>query len=381
MVMKLFEGKSPTERNKIIAATVLGVLAVVSLFFAFGRGVFSGGSSTNMTVKVSPTPKQPANPGSNADNFKLPTAQEQLSEYQSIPVVYNPAVHAAPDPGRNIFAFYEPPLPCPTCPTPVPPPVASKTPEPTPTPDFMLAYAMPQSVYSGSRGFRLEVNGDKFTEDSRIYFNQRELRTSFISQQKLVADVSAEMINGAGDRQVIVQTPDGRKHSNQLMFQVQEPPKPQFQYIGMIARMRYNNDTAYFQEQGQQTPISARLNDVVGGRFRLLSISSEETVFEDVNLGFRHKVALYRPPPGTVISNAPTTNRRGFPQSEQYIPYNPNMPNVQSIPGVPDNIPRVRPPRPNRIRDANSNTNNPPRDDDEDNDDGDTDDDGGDGKP
>jgi hypothetical protein len=176
---------------------------------------------------------------------------------------------------------------------------------------------------------------------------------------------------------LIVQTPDGRKHSKQLMFQVQEPPKPNFQYIGMIARKRYNNDTAYFQEPGQQTPISARLNDVVGGRFRLLSISSVETVFEDVNLGFKHKVELYRPPPGTVISNPPPSTGRGFPRSEPYIPYNPSMPNVQTMPGVPDNVPRARPPRVPRSPgvDANSNTNTA-RDEDNDDDDGDDD-----GKP
>ena len=66
----------------------------------------------------------------------------------------------------------------------------------------------------------------------------------------------------------------------------------------MIARKRYNNDTAYFQEEGKQTPISGRLNDIVGGRFQLISISAEETIFEDVNLGFKHKVALFRPEPG-----------------------------------------------------------------------------------
>lgn len=378
--MKLFEGKSPTERNKIIAAMVLGVLALFSLIFAFGPGLFSGGGSANVTVKVSPTPKPAEAPGANSDNFRLPTVDEQNAEYQSIPVVYNPAVHSAPDPGRNIFAFYEPPPPCPTCPTPPPPPVQPATPVPTPTPDFMLAYAMPQSAYSGSKGFRIELSGDKFDPDSRIYFEQRELRTSFVSPQKLVAEVPAEMISGPGQRQVIIQTPDGRKRSNQLIFQVQEPPKPQFQYIGMIGRKRYNNDTAYFQEQGQQTPISARLNDVVGGRFRLLSISAEETVFEDVNLGFKHKVALYRPPPGTVVSNPPaTTNRRGFPQSEQYVPYNPNMPTVQGMPGIPENIPRVRPPRPPRNQGANSNSNtntNTTRDEEDGDDDGDDDNDG-----
>jgi hypothetical protein len=47
--MPVLEGKSTSERNKIIAAVLLGVLALVSLWFAFGASI--GGSTT---VKVSP---------------------------------------------------------------------------------------------------------------------------------------------------------------------------------------------------------------------------------------------------------------------------------------------------------------------------------------
>ena len=342
--MKLFEGKSPTERNKIIAAAVLGVLALSSLFYAFS-GTFFGSSKTTVSVKVSPTPKSAASPGKN--DFAMPTQNEQNFLYTTIPVVYDPAVHSAPDPGRNIFAFYEPAPPCPECPTPIPPPAPIKTPEPTPTPPMMIAFVMPQSVYAGSKGFRLEISGDRLEPDARIYFSQSELPTSFVNAQKITADVPASMIASEGPRQVIVQTPDGKKYSNQIMLNVQAPPKPQFQYIGMIARVRYNNDTAYFLDQGAQTPMSARLNDIVPGgsaRFRLISISAEETILEDVNLGFKHKLALYRPPPGTVISN-PAPSGRGFERRENYVPYNPNTNSMpQSIPGIPDNIPRYVPP-------------------------------------
>ena len=96
-------------------------------------------------------------------------------------------------------------------------------------------------------------------------------------------------------------------------------------------------------EQGRQTPMSARLSDVVGGRFRLMSISAEETVFEDVSLGFRHRVPLWRPAPGTASTSGPSR-----PGSETYVPYNPGsnfqVQPGQSIPGIPDNIPRYVPP-------------------------------------
>ena len=114
----------------------------------------------------------------------------------------------------------------------------------------------------------------------------------------------------------------------------------------MIARTRGNNDTAYLQEQGKQTPTGYRLNDVVAGRFRLVNISSERVIVEDTNLGFRHPVELFRPPPGTA-STSPTgpggfPNRGGFPTNPQGIP---------GIPGIPGNIPVYRPPN----RNANSN--------------------------
>jgi hypothetical protein len=273
-----------------------------------------------------------------------------FSPYTTTPIVYDPSSAYAPDAGRNIFAFYEPPPPTPYSPTPTPPPVIEvpKTPPPTPTPPFMVGFVTPQSVYAGSKSFRLEVNGDKFTPDSLIYLNGNQLPTTFVSPQQLVAEVPSNFIAGAGSLQIFVRTPDGRLYSNQMMLNVQAPPVPQFQYIGMIARQRFNNDTAYFQEQGKPTPISARLNDVIGGRFRLKSISAGETIFEDVNLKFTHRLALYRPAPGQTAGNnqnpgltAPGRQNRTFDQTNPNIPNNPNTPiyiQPGEIPGIPGNI-------------------------------------------
>ena len=332
----------------MIAAIVLGVLALGSLAFAFGPGLFSSG--TKVTVTASPTPKPSASVPVNPNDLKMPSQDVQYFGYTTTPVVYN-GVPGGPEPGRNIFAFYEPPKPCTPnvdCPPPTPPP---STPLPTPTPpDIEIAMVNPQSVYAGSRGFRLEINGLRMQPDARIYLSQTELPTTFVNETKMVADVPANMIASEGPRQILIQTIDGKKHSNQVMLTVQAPPKPGFQYIGMIARKRSNNDTAYFMESGRQTPISARLNDIVGGRFRLTSISAEETLFEDVNLGFKHRVALHRPAPGTTSSGQPP--RPNIQGGESYVPYNPNtnyqVPPGQSIPGIPDNIPRYVPPNANR---------------------------------
>ena len=329
----------------MIAAIVLGVLALGALFFAFGGSFFS--STTRVTVTATPTPKPAASVPLNPRDVTMPSQDAQTFWYTTTPVAYN-GVMSGPDPGRNIFAFYEPPQPCGSASNPCPPTpiVTPKPPTPTPTPDIMITSVNPVSVYAGSRGFRLEISGERMLPDAKVYLSQSELKTTFVNEQRIVADVPANFISSEGPRQIIIQTLDGKKYSNAWSLNVQAPPRPAFQYIGMIARKRSNNDTAYFMEQGRQTPISARLADVVGGRFRLISISAEETVFEDVNLGFKHKVALFRPPPGSTGSTAPP--RSGFQGGETYVPFNNNqnfqVQPGQSIPGIPDNIPRYVPP-------------------------------------
>ncbi len=337
--MRILEGKTSTERNKIIAAAILGVVSLVALYMAFGRSFF-GGTATAVTVKVSPTPRLNVAPAANRGDSALPSADEQNFVYQTTPVVYNPGGAGAPDAGRNIFAFYEPPPPCrgAECPSPTPKPLPPPpTPTPIPTPPIMIA-AAPQSVYAGQKGFRLEVTGNEFPANARIYFNQNEMKTTFVNAQRMYTEVPAQYITQEGPRQIIVQTPDGTVYSNQVMLNVQPPPKPSIQYIGMIGRMRYNNDTAYFLEQGNPNPIGRRLNDVVAGRFRLVDISPSEVVFEDVNLGFRHPVTLNKTPTATGPGGR-LQNESGF------APTGPGGRPI-TVPGAPGGIPGfIQPPQ------------------------------------
>ena len=368
--MNLFEGKSPTERNKLIAAIVLGVMATLALGYTFIGNPFAAKKKVTVTVSTTPTPKP--SPNTNSEKAPMPDNAAINSIYTTTPVVYNPGDSYAPDAGRNIFAFYEPPPPTPYVPTPppTPAPIVTITPTPTPTPPLLVGFVTPQSVYAGSKTFRLEVNGDKFTPDSMIFLNNGQLPTTFVSPQKLTADVPSNFISNAGQLFIIVRTPTGKLYSNQVTINVQAPPIPQFQYIGMIARQKFNNDTAYFQEQGKPTPFGARLNDVVGGRFRLASISAQETVFEDVNLGFKHRLALLRPQagqPAGVNQNPnqnPTLGNPGrFPPGKGgFDPNNPNaQPGLQPgdcPPGIPCNTPVYIPPQPPPGKDEDDDGNN-----------------------
>ncbi len=358
--MRLLEGKTSTERNKMIAAAILGIASLLALYMAFGKSFF-GGTTTAVTVKVSPTPRPGVPPPANRGDTVLPSADEQNFVYQTTPVVYLPGKAYAPDAGRNIFAFYEPPKPCEGagCPSPTPKPLPPPpTPTPAPTPPIMIA-AAPQSVYAGQKGFRLEVTGNEFPADARIYFNQNEMKTTFVNAQRMYTEVPANFITQEGPRQVIVQTPDGKLYSNQILLRVQAPPKPSLQYIGMIARMRYNNDTAYFIEPGNDKPVGRRLNDVVGGRFRLVDISAEEVIFEDVNLGFRHSIALNKTPapvgPGGQLQNqsgfgAPGPG--GRPGVMQGMPGGaPGFVQPQQLPQRPQTNTNQARPRPNQPED------------------------------
>lgn len=344
--MGLFEGKTKSERNKIIAAALLGVVSLVALYMAFGRSLF-GGSTTTATIKVSPSPTpKSVTTANNSNQFKLPTADENDLNLV-VPVVYNPNnTYGAPDAGRNIFAFYEPPPPTPyvpPTPTPTPIPVVP-TPVPTPPPPFTIAAISPATIYAGTKGgFKLDVSGDRFTPDAHIFFNQTEVPTQFNSAQSLSTTIPENLVAQEGARQILVQTPDGRMYSTPVTLSVIAPPKPtSLQFIGMIGRKRYNNDTAYFMESGKPLPFGARLNDVVAGRFRLVDISAAEVVLEDVSLGFRHRIAMSTASPPT-----------GGQPSGGFIPYNPN--GIPQLP--PAGIPNGQRPqnlRPDQKRPPNS---------------------------
>lgn len=339
--MKIFEGKSPAERNKIIAASVLGVLALVSLVYTFG-GLFFPSKKTSVSVNVSPSPTPTAQNASPRPN--MPSIEQRDFVYTTIPVIYNPGNFNAPDAGRNIFAFYEPGKPTPYSPTPTPPIKPPTPPPPTPEPPFRVNFANPGSVYAGSKGFTLQISGDKFTPDALILFNGSQIPTNYISPQNLTAQIPEGLITFPGTRNITVITPDG-KYSNMISMNVQEPPKPTFKYIGMIARKMYNNDTAYFEEPGKENPIGARLNEVVAGRFRLKSISAEEVIFEDVSLGFKHKLPLTRPPVGQSSSiNNGFPNPRGGSFPNPGGVNNPTQVPPGQIPGIPGDIQRYNPP-------------------------------------
>ena len=170
------------------------------------------------------------------------------------------------------------------------------------------------------------ITGDKFTPQARVYIDSQELPTTYTSAQQLSAQVPAALIAAPGTRQVIVRTPDGQLYSNPLTINVADPPKPQFTYIGLLGGPHYN-DKAMIKtptpgsiitvQRGDQNiqateVATVQRGDVVGGRFRVTSISERSIDLVDTQLRIKHTLPYVE---------ARNTGAPGGPR-----PYSPQQP-------------------------------------------------------
>lgn len=363
--MKFLEGKTPAERNKTIAALVLGFLAIVALAYTF---LFSGSSKPRTTANTNANSNQ--KPVIAGGNSNVPTAKIQTPEQARDdnpfadlgPIPDNPFPPVSGDqPARNIFAFYEPPPPAPPKMI-VPSPVPQASPVPVPTPPIFVQYVNPQAVYASQANFAMEVGGDKFTPDTKVFLNGIEVPTQFQTAQRLTAQVSSAMIAQPGQASVVVRAGNGDQ-SNAMMFNVQAPPVPNYNFVGLVARKRFNNDTAMLQEKSSKAYQNVRLGETVG-RFKVVSISVREIVMQDTQLNFRHSLrfvedtASARSGAGAGAGGRAGENpNNGFPTG-----FDPN-PQIQyqSIPGIPGQYvqpqiqPMPQPSKPNNDEDDGDN--------------------------
>jgi hypothetical protein len=297
--MALLEGKTPQERKKIIIALALGAIAFISLAY-----MFLGSSSKPRTAsgqRPSPTPGI-------RQTVQTPAQARQGVEF--IPTVLNSDISlpAVPEAGRNIFAFYVPP-PKPT-PDPNATPVIAPTPTPVP-PSLIVASLSPANIYARTGDFTLDVMGDKFTPETLIYIGGAELPTRFVSAQQLSTKVPAQLISFEGGRDVMVRSRDGQLFSNTATLNVMPAPVPNYTYIGVLTRPG-SNDTAILKEKNGKDLLNVQRGDVLGGRFRVTSISVREVTLTDTNLNIKHKLAL--------VSESPNPGRGGQPPLQPVPP-------------------------------------------------------------
>jgi hypothetical protein len=272
--MQFFDPNNPNEKKKMIVAAVLGLVAIIVLGY-----IFLGGSSTKPPANRATATPAPT-PGKIARDTLPDTSGDDPSMFQ--PISYNGTIPAVSEADRNIFAYYEPPPP----PVKMPP-----TPTPTPTPPLVASSLSPQSVYARTGDFSLQVMGDKFAPGVNIIIDGRAMQTRFISSQQLATTVPSDMIGNPGSRQIMLRNANGSLYSNSVNLTVTPPPLPNYNYIGLIGKPRFN-DWAVLQDKNSKDFINVQRGDIVGGRFRVNSISEKEVVLIDTNLKVRHTITF-----------------------------------------------------------------------------------------
>lgn len=271
--MQLFDPNNPNEKKKMIAAAVLGVAAIAVLGYVFFGGSSAKPATNNNLARATPTP-----------NRIVQVTEPSIDDSVFQPIVYTNTAPAASEADRNIFAYYEPPIK----PTPTP---YMYVPTPTPVPPLSVNSLMPSNVYARTADFSLQIMGDKFTPAVHVTIDGRDLPTRFINAQQVFTTVPAAIIANPGPRQVMVRNNDGQLYSNTTTLNVQPPPLPNYSYIGIIGKPRFN-DTAVLQDKGSKELVNAQRGDVIGGRFRVSSISEKEVVLIDTTLKIRHTITF-----------------------------------------------------------------------------------------
>lgn len=282
--MQAIDLSKPGEKKKLIGAGVLGLAALIVLWWAlFGFG----GSSPTTTPRAAATPAPTARTQTAAANRPVPPVSQNVADLSLFaPIDYRPSSYNAPDVKRNIFAYYVVPEKPKAA-------VQEPTPVPTPPPPLLLASVSPSNVYARSPDFKLEVAGDKFTPAVKIYIDGREMPTTYTSPQQLSANVPATMISAPGSRNIQVRTSDNSLYSETVAMTVAAPPTPNYNYIGIIGVQTRVGDTAIVQDKSKRDNfLNVHRGDVLSGRFRVTSISEKELVMMDTTLKIKHTLAL-----------------------------------------------------------------------------------------
>ena len=278
--MQLADLSKPGEKKKVIAAGALGLVAILVLWWTL-IGFDSGKPTVRPAATPTPARTQQARTGAND------TATPQVNNLLSFSEIsYTPSSYKAPDARRNIFAYVE---------APVKPVVEPSTPTPTPTPPppVLLASLSPSNVYARTADFKLELAGDRFSRDMRVFVDGRESPTTYISPQQLSTTIPAAVIVAPGSRNIEVRsTTDGKLFSNPLQIIVADPPKPNYAYIGIIGTTNRVGDIALVQDRNSKNIINVSRGDLLSGRFRVTSISEKELVVTDTSLKIKHVMAM-----------------------------------------------------------------------------------------
>jgi hypothetical protein len=278
--MEFVDFTKPGEKKKLIVAGALGFIAILFLWWTF---IGFGSSTPNTPRPASATPQVTTVGQRTTRPPEKPNDAQVINIADLGPVPDVGSSPNVPEPKRNIFAFIEKPV--------VVQATSGPPATPTPTPPIVLASISPANVYAKTADFTLEVAGDKFTPEMRIFLDSREIPTKYKGPQQMSATVAASDIANPGARQITVKTPDGRIYSNVVGLSIAPPPTPNYSYVGIYETVS-RVGTALLQDKNNKDILSVQRGDLLSGRFRVTSISEKEIVFMDANLKIKHSLQM-----------------------------------------------------------------------------------------
>lgn len=263
-------------RKKILLGVLLAVMVGVFYFqFFTGDDPVPAASNVATTAQRQPSP--------------TPTPRPLRPGEKAVPIITQPLQFAWFDKriagdgtGRNIFVYPPPPTPTPMKPVPPPPP--------TPPPPIQLISLNPGGVIGRTGGFTMNIFGDKIPEDAQAFFDGRPYPTKFLNATKVEVQIPPEAIRNGGNPGVQVRSKsDAAMYSNQLSFNISEPPLPPYKYVGFISNKR--GVTAVLKSQADEAEVhSVTKGGKVGTHWRIVNITPKLIEIEDLNIKIVHTI-------------------------------------------------------------------------------------------
>jgi len=136
----------------------------------------------------------------------------------------------------------------------------------------------------------MTVYGDKFPEDAQGFIDGRPYPTKVMSKNELRVQVPDTAIKVAGNLGVQVRSvSDAKMFSNQFPFNVAEPPRPLYQYVGLIVSK--NETIAVLKSQADESEVqNVRKGQKFPPNWRVVSITPQKIEVEDTNIKIVHTI-------------------------------------------------------------------------------------------
>lgn len=280
---------SSEKRKRIMLAVVGGLFIFVLIYQLFLSGPATkpakkSANSNSAVATSTPSGSQtsaPQAPKGKPANEQDRLMAEQLADLTPLDLsrAY-PIGNATINPERGpIFAYYVPPPPPPVKP-PDPPPIG-------------LQSVQPASAVAGTpRNLTLMISGTKIPPDAQVYLDGGPRASKRVNENQLSIELLASEY--ANPRSINIEVKSAsdpvKNNSNPIQFTSQQPPSPQFKYIGRLG------ENAVFELNATKEIKRLRRGDIVQGVWRIDSINDSGVDLTHTQYEIKSRVPLQEKP-------------------------------------------------------------------------------------